>query len=67
MYIDSYLAGSLIDAWDVDSGDKLNGRGIVGVVGPAMNVHTVYPVLMDALYQEFGQSDKHNSPRSGVE
>lgn len=52
MFIDSYLPGSLVDAGDVDGGHELNSRRVVRIVWPTVNVHTVYPVLMDALYPE---------------
>jgi hypothetical protein len=39
----------LVNARNVDAGDKLNGRRVVGVVGTAMDVDTVDPVLVDAL------------------
>lgn len=45
----SYLARAGINTGDVDSRDELNGRRVVGVVGSAVNVHTVYPVFMNAL------------------
>lgn len=65
MSIDSYLPGSLVDAGDIDGGDELDGRRVVGVVRPAMDVHTVYPVLMNALYQDL-VSQVHTTSRYGL-
>lgn len=45
----SYLARAGIDTGNVDSRDELNGRRVIGVVRSTVNVHTVYPVLMNAL------------------
>lgn len=44
-----HLSGALVDTGNVDSRDELNGGRIIGVVGAAVNVDTVYAVLMDAL------------------
>lgn len=44
-----YLSTSLVNAWNVDTGDELNRRRVVRVIGAAVDVDTVYPVLMDAL------------------
>lgn len=46
---DPHLSGSLVDTGNVDSGNELNGRRVIGIVGSAMDVDTVYPVLVDAL------------------
>lgn len=43
------LSGALVDTGNVDSRDELNGGRIIGVVGAAVNVDTVYAVLMDAV------------------
>lgn len=45
----SYLSGPRIDTRKVDSGNELDRRGIVRIIGTTMNVHAVNPVLMDAL------------------
>lgn len=47
--VSSYLARAGINTWNVHSRDELNGRRVIGVVRSAVNVHTVYPVLMNAL------------------
>lgn len=52
LFIDYYLPRSLVDAGDVDGGHELNSRRVVRIVWSTVNVHTVYPVLMDALYQD---------------
>lgn len=44
-----YLSGSCVNAWEIDSRDKLNRRRVVWVVGAAVDVEAVYPVLMDTL------------------
>jgi hypothetical protein len=46
-----YLARVLVDAGNVDFRGELDGRRVIGIVGTAMNVGTVYPVLMDALIE----------------
>lgn len=45
-----YLAGALVNAWQIHSGDKVEGRGDVGVVIAAVDVETVYSVLVHALF-----------------
>lgn len=47
--VSSYLARAGINTWNVHPRDELNGRWVIGVVRSAVNVHTVYPVLMNAL------------------
>ena len=39
----------LTDEWKVDSGNELNGGGLVGVVFTAGDLETVDAVLMDGL------------------
>lgn len=46
-----YLARVLVDAGNVDFRGELDGRRVIRIVGTAMNVGTVYPVLMDALIE----------------
>lgn len=43
------LSTSLVNAWNVDTRDELNRRRVVRVIGAAVDVDTVYPVLMDAV------------------
>jgi hypothetical protein len=44
-----HLSGALVDTGNVDSRDELNSGRIIGIVGAAVNVDTVYAVLMNAL------------------
>jgi len=44
-----HLSGSLVDTGNVDSGDELNSGRVVRIVWSAMDVDTVYPVLVDTL------------------
>lgn len=44
-----HLSGALIDTGNVDSRDELNGGRVIRVVGSAVNIDTVYAVLVDAL------------------
>lgn len=44
-----YLSTSLVNAWNVDTRDELDRGRVVRVVGAAVDVDTVYPVLMNAL------------------
>lgn len=46
---DSYFSGLLVDAWYVDTRNELDSWGVIRIVRPAMDLDTVYPVLMDAL------------------
>jgi hypothetical protein len=43
------LSASLVNAWNVDTRDELNRRRVVRVICAAVEVDTVYPVLVDAL------------------
>lgn len=45
----SYLAGAGVNTGDVDARDELDGGRVIGVVGSAVDVHTVYAVFVDAL------------------
>jgi hypothetical protein len=46
----SYFSRFLVDAWDVDTRNELDGWGVIGIVRTAMDLDTVYPILMDALF-----------------
>ena len=39
----------MVDTWKIDPRDKLNRGRVVRVIGTAVDVDAVYPVLMDAL------------------
>jgi hypothetical protein len=45
----SYLAGAGVNTGDVDARDELDGGRVIGIVGSAVDVHTVYAVFVDAL------------------
>jgi hypothetical protein len=45
----SYLAGAGVNTGDVDARDELDGGRVIGVVGSAVDVNTVYTVFVDAL------------------
>ena len=49
MYVQPHLSGTLVDTGNVDSRDELNGGRVIRVVGSAVNIDTVYAVLVDAL------------------
>lgn len=43
------LPGVWVNAWKIDARDKLKSWRAIGVFRAAMDVETVYPVLVDAL------------------
>ena len=45
-----YLPRSRVDTWEVDAGDELDLRGVIRIIGTAVNIDTVDSVLMNALY-----------------
>lgn len=47
--VKAYLSVPLVDTWKIDPRDKLNRGRVIGVIGTAVDVDAVYPVLMDAL------------------
>lgn len=47
--VNPYLPCSLINAWKIDSRDKLKTWWVVWVVGTTMEIDTVYSVFMNAL------------------
>ena len=47
--VSSYFAGSLIHTRNVDSRDELDGGWLVWILAAAVDVDTVYAVLMRAL------------------
>ena len=47
--LSSYLPRTGVNTGDIDAGNELNGRRAVGIIRSTVDVHTVYPVLMDAL------------------
>lgn len=48
-YIGPYLSRLRVNAWNIDSRNKLEGRGIVGVIGATVDLNAVDTVLMDTL------------------
>lgn len=57
--VPSYLSTTLVDTGNVDLRDKLDRRGLVGVLGSAVDINAVYPVLMDALIQSSVSDGRH--------
>ena len=53
---ESYLAGPLVDAGEVDLGDELHGWRRVWVILAAMYVQAVYTVLVGALLKRISSA-----------